>query len=81
MKKYVIKLKRRGVFSFNEYDIAVFKQTASPLQSPIAKLGRYKARLGSSFEAVTLNLDLFKYWLAKGAKIKGTVLRLLLLHL
>jgi len=81
MKDFVIKLKKRGVFSFNEYDIAVFKKTSSPMQSPIAKLGLYKARLGTSYEVVSINMELFHYWLSKGAKIKGTLLRILLLNI
>jgi len=79
MVHYVIKLKKRGVFSFNDYDIVVFKSTAAPNQSPIAKIGKYKAVLGASYEGLSLDFDVLFYWLSKGARLHSNVRKLLLL--
>lgn len=80
MKQYTIKFKKRGVFSFNEYDIVVFKKTSSPIQSPVAKIGKYKAHLSSNYESISLDFDALNYWLSRGACLHPNLLELLLLN-
>ncbi len=80
MIKYVIKFKKRGVFSFNEYDIAVFKNTSAPSQSPLVNIGKYKANLTEHYESLALDLQLLNYWLSKGACLHPSVKKLLELY-
>jgi small subunit ribosomal protein S16 len=71
-----IRLSRRGKKSQPFYHIVVVDQNKKRDGAVLATVGTYNPKKDKGTEKVTLNTELYKAWLAKGAQPSETVVQI-----
>lgn len=71
-----IRLSRRGKKNSAYYHIVAVDSQKKRDGEILAKIGTYDPKKEKSSEKVTLNTELYKAWIAKGAQVTETVVQI-----